>query len=60
MRNKPDKSSDRNEDEESSATAKLAEAETTCDNDHAVKAPAVRHDNQQLTASQLSSVVTGG
>ena len=57
MRNKPDKSSDGNE--ESSAPAELDKTETTCDNNHAVKASTVRHDDQQLTASQMSSVATG-
>ena len=50
---------DGNEDEESSALAELAEAETTCDNDHAVKAPAVRHDDRQSTVLQPSSVASG-
>ena len=60
VRNKPDKSSDRNEDEASSAPAELTKAETTCDNNHAVKALVVRLEDRQSTASQLSSVATGG
>ena len=59
VRNKPDNLSNRNKDEASSALAELAKAETTYDNNYAVKAPAVRHDSQQSTAQQLSSVASG-
>ena len=53
MRNKPDESSDRNKDKESSALVKLAKDETTHGNDHAVEAPAVRRSPWNIIPSKF-------